>query len=111
MIDEAARLDHPGVVDRRMKQRARRHRGKQHVAAISRNQAAVACQCLECTLVDGHVQQPVSCDIKRYGVASSKRDCAKPGGNQPVVADVGTQQRDVTTVGLDRAFVQHRIAA
>ncbi|MCY1171576.1 hypothetical protein D9M73_116900 [compost metagenome] len=81
------------------------------MAAIGDDHPAIVRQRVQRTFVDGDVEQAIARHIERHGIARGERDRAKPRRDQPAIADARAEQRDIATIGAERAFVEHRSAA
>ena len=100
-------LDHAGVVDRALKQGAGRLRRQQDLAAVGLDQAAVLRQRTERTLAHADIEQAVTRDVERHGVAGGQRDAAEPGLDHAVVGDAGAEQGHIAAIGIDRTLIEH----
>jgi hypothetical protein len=80
------------------------------MATVGADQPAVLGQCVQRAGIDGHIQQPVACDIERHGIARGECNSPQGGGDLAIVSDIGTQQRNIAAIRVDRAVVLHRAA-
>ena len=111
VVLDGLRFDDAGVVNCALQQARRRFRGQQHLATIGLDQAAIPCQRVHRALIYRDVEQAISGNIERDGVAGSERHRAEPGDDGALVAYVGAQQRDIAAVGVDGALIQYRSSA
>ena len=108
---DGLRLDHAGVVHRRLEQASRRLRGQHHLPAVGADQAGVLRQCIDGAFVHGDVEQAVAGHVERHRVARGEHDRAQPRRDHAFVAHAGAQQGDIAAVGVDRALIDDRAIA
>ena len=106
MILDRLCLNHAGVIHGTLQKAARRLSCQHHLPTIGADHATVADQRIHRALVHRDVEQAVSGQIERHGIAGGKRYATETGRDHAVVSDAGTQQGHITAVGIDRTLVQ-----